>query len=288
MRRATDGAHRATASGIRRAVAAVGVLLVFGVAPAAFANHKTPKDEQVIRLRHVNTNVIEGAVMKTKTLDVGVEVYPAPGGNTYKVDYEIIPQTASRPQDFEATIGRGVLTIENGKGKIPIKIKGDALDETNETIRIELSYARCTGGGECNLDSDPNPRPGYVTIADDDGAKTPGPEMKVVNGFVDARTSDACEIEVQLDYGWDRKVTVDFETEDLEATKGDDYERTEGTMVFSPGQMRKSVFVPVDRDRDGSSRYDRFLVKFSHATGAHLSEDDGQCTFLDDGRSRRH
>jgi hypothetical protein len=269
---------------MRKTTLAAGLLLVLTLTPAAMANHKTPKDESVIRTRHTNVNVLEGGVGKSKTLDVGVEVYPGPAGNTYQVDYEIVPVTASQPQDFEATIGRGTLTLNNGKATIPIKIKGDAFDELNETIRIDLSYARCTGAGICDLDSDPNPRPGYVTIADDDGKKTPGPSMTIVNGFVDARTDDECEIEVQLEYGSSENVSVNFETEDLEATKGDDYQKTEGTMVLSPGQIRKSVFVAVDRDRDGYSRNDRFLVKFSGAKGGHLSEDDGQCMFLDNGR----
>ena len=78
-------------------------------------------------------------------------------------------------------------------------------------------------------------------------------------------------------------MTVDFETENLEATKGDDYEKTQGTMVLSPGQIRKSVFVPVHRDRDAYARHDRFVVKFFNAKGGHLSEDDGQCMFLDNG-----
>lgn len=275
---------------MRKAMMAAGLALVFAMTaavPAADANHKTPKDEQVIQTRHTNVNVLEGAVAKTKTLDVTVEVFPGPAGNTYKVDYEIVPVSATRGQDFEALIGKGTLEIKTGKATIPIKIKGDAFDEVNETIRIDLSYARCTGGGLCDLDSDPNPRPGYVTIADDDGKKTPGPSMSMINNVVDARTDDACEIEVQLEYGWHENVTVDFVTEDLEAKKGDDYEKTEGTMVFSPGQIRKSVFVPVDRDRDGSSRHDRFLVKFSRAKGGHLAEDEGQCTFLDPGRRGR-
>jgi hypothetical protein len=263
---------------------AAGLLLVFALTPAVSANHKTPKDEQVIRTVHTNVNVIEGAVSKEKTLDVGVEVYPGPAGNTYEVDYEIVPVSAARGQDFDALIGRGTLKLTGAKATIPIKIKGDVFDEVNETIRIDLSYARCTGPGLCDLDSDPNPREGFVTIADDDGKPTPGPAISIINGIVDARTDDACEIEVRLEYGSAEDVSVDFATEDLEATKGDDYEKTEGTMVFSPGQIRKSVFIDVDRDRKGYSRNDRFLVKFSGAKGGHLTEDDGQCTFLDNGR----
>jgi hypothetical protein len=272
---------------MRKAMMAAGLIVVLSMTPVASANHKTPKAEQVIQTVHTNVNVLEGAATKQKTLDVAVGVVPGPPGNTYAVDYEIVPVSASRGPDFEALIGKGTLELKGKKATIPIKIKGDAFDELNETIRIDLSYARCTGPGECDLDSDPNPRPGYVTIADDDGKKTPGPEMTIVNGFVDARTDDHCAIEIQLEYGSAENVSVDFATEDLEAERGDDYEKTEGTMVLSPGQIRKSVVVPVNRDRDGHSRNDRFVVNFSGAKGGHLAEDSGQCTFLDNGRRGR-
>lgn len=288
MRKTTGGARGATPSVIKKRTLVAGFLMLCAMTPVASANHKTPSDENVIRTSHTNVNVLEEGAMKEKTLDVGVEVYPGSGsGGPYKVDYEIVPITATRGSDFEATIGRGTVTITGRRATIPIKIKGDVFDETNETLRIDLMYARCTGGGTCDLDSDPNQRPGFVTIVDDDGPATPGPDITIINGFVDARTDDECEIEVQLEYGWDENVTINFETEDLEATKGDDYEKTEGTMVMSPGQIRKSIFVPVERDRKVHGGHDRFLLKFSGAKGGHLTEDDGQCTFLDGGRRGR-
>jgi hypothetical protein len=272
---------------MRKSMLAAGLLVVIALTPVAAANHKASEDENVIRTVHTNVNVLEGAVGKEKTLDVGVEVYPGPAGSTYEVDYEIVPVSATRGQDFDAVIGRGTLKLESSKATIPVKIKGDVFDEVNETIRIDLFFARCTGPGLCDLDTDPNPREGYVTIADDDGKDTPGPGISMINSVVDARTDHACEIEVRLEYGHHENVSVNFETEDLEATKGDDYEKTEGTMVFSPGQIRKSIFVEVDPDRDAESRHDRFLLRFSGAKNGHLTEDAGQCTFLDSGRRRR-
>jgi hypothetical protein len=286
MRKTTADARRATASGIWTAMMAAGVVLVLALPPAASANHETPKGENIIRTVHTNTNVLEGTAGKEKTLDVGVEVYPGPPANTYEVEYEIVPVTAQRETDFEALVGRGTLKFSGRRTTLPIKIKGDIFDELNETIRIDLSYARCTGPGICDLDSDPNPREGYVTIADDDGKDTPGPGISMINNVVDARKDHACELEVRLEYGHAENVSVNFQTEDLEATKGDDYEKTEGTMVFSPGQIRKSILVAVDPDRKASSRHDRFLVKLSGANNGYLTEDEGQCTFLDHGDRR--
>jgi hypothetical protein len=264
-------------------VAAAALLLLVSASPSASGD---ARPDNVIQTVHTNVNVIEGSVGKEKTLDVGVEVFPGPAGSSYSVDYEIVPQTATRGSDFDALVGRGRIVLD-GKAKttIPIKIKGDVFDETNETIRIQLFSAKCTGPGQCDLDSDPNPRPGYVTIADDDGQDTAGPNMDVRNGLANPITDETCDVEVQLEYGMDKNITVDFETEDLEATHPDDYDKTQGTMVLSPGQIRKSLRVPIHSDRKPRGRGDRFVVNFSHPKGATLLKDSAQCSLTDNGEA---
>jgi len=270
---------------MKKSIAAVALLLVATVAPSAAAGPVEPKPGQAIRTTHTNVNVIEGGLGKNKTLDVGVSVFPGPPGNTYAVDYEIVGVSATRKKDFDALVGRGTLQLNNGKATIPIKIMGDAFDETNETIRIDLFYARCTGGGECDLDSGSNPPPGWVTIADDDGKPTTGPQITVRNGFADARTDDTCDVEVDLEYGYNKPVSLDYKTEDLEATHPDDYDKTEGRMTFSPGQIRKYIAVPIHSDRKASTRNDRFVVNFSNPSGGTLGEDSAQCRFFDGPQS---
>jgi Calx-beta domain-containing protein len=268
---------------MRKSIAVAAALLLFAAAPAT-GHENTPKAEQVITTVHTNVNVLEGGATGEKTLDVAVDISPGPAGNTYAVDYEVVPVSASRGSDFDATIGKGKLTIDGSKkATIPIKIKGDVFDELNETVRIDLFNERCTGSGECDLDSDPNPEPGFVTIVDDDGKETPGPEIDIQNGFAD-RSSSSCNVTVVLDYGSAKKVTVDFETEDLEATHNDDYESTEGTMTLSPGQIRKPVKIALRDDREQHSRNDRIVVNFSRAKGGHLAKSSGVCNLSDRGQ----
>lgn len=266
---------------MRRAVTVFATLLVVASLPLT-SDARPEREDRVLRTVHRNVNVIEGDA-SMKTLLVHVEVFPEPSGTSYAADYEIVPVTASRPADFEAILGKGEVTIDEKESSptIEIKIVGDKADELNETIRIDLFNQRCTSGSDCDIDASDASPSGFVTIADDDGEDTPGPGMQFKNGFVDSRTGDDCFIEVDLDYGWDKKITVDYATEDLEAESGDDYEKTEGTMVFSPGQREKELFIDVNEDRDVDARNERFVVNFSDAKGAELLERDAQCTFVD-------
>jgi hypothetical protein len=277
---------------MRKSIAACTLLLaIITVAPAARAedDEVEPPRETTIQTAHTNVNVIEGAAGKEKTLDVKIVAEPSPAGE-YAVDYEVVAQTATRGTDFDALIGRGELLVngEDASPTIPVKIKGDPIDEKNETVRIELFNQRCVSQtSDCDLNNDP-PLPGYVTIADDDGDETADPEIELFNGFADSDVDDVCAVEVFLEYGSAENVQVDFETEDLEAERNDDYEKTEGTMVLSPGQIRKSLNVEINRDREVERRYERFVVKFSNAKGGTLLEDEAVCSIKGtDPRARR-
>jgi hypothetical protein len=266
---------------MRRGLTILAVLLVLSALPLA-SDARPEREERVLRTVHKNVNVLEGD-SGTKTLLVHVEVFPPPSGTSYAADYEVVPVTAERPTDFEALFPKGEIKIdeENTSPTIEVKIVGDKGDEINETIRIDIFNQRCTSSGPCDIDASDASPSGFVTIADDDGEDTPGPGMQFLNGFVDSTVDDECIIEVQLDYGWDKPITVDYETDDLEAESGDDYEKTEGTMGFSPGQMRKDLVIRVNQDRDMDVRNERFVVEFSNAKGATLLEQDAQCTFVD-------
>lgn len=268
---------------MRRGITVLAALLVVAALPLASEARPEEPEDRVLRTVHRNVNVIEGDA-SVKTLLVHVEVFPEPTGTSYAADYEVVPVTASRGPDFQAIIAKGEVKIDekNSSPTIEVKIVGDKADETNETVRIDIFNQRCTSSGPCDIDASDASPSGWVTIADDDGADTPGPGMQVRNGFVDSTQDDECLIEVHLDYGWDKKITVDYATKDLEAEDGDDYEKTAGTMVFSAGQKQKELAIRVnDEDRDVDARHERFVVEFSNAKGADLLEDDAQCTFLD-------
>lgn len=79
------------------------------------------------------------------------------------------------------------------------------------------------------------------------------------------------EFEVKLNQSSDQTVTVQFETEDLTAQSGDDYESTEGTLTFSPGQTTKTIEVNIVID-EFLEDDEQFKVKLSNPINGFLKD----------------
>jgi subtilisin family serine protease len=76
--------------------------------------------------------------------------------------------------------------------------------------------------------------------------------------------------------------SVSYLTADGSATvNGGDYQSASGTLVFAPGETRKTVTVWVNGDRLGESD-ESFVLKLSNPTGAVIADGEGKATILDD------
>ena len=78
-----------------------------------------------------------------------------------------------------------------------------------------------------------------------------------------------------LDPAPSRQVTVDYSTEDRTATEGEDYTEIAGTLIFEPGQQRKTLAVPVLDDAvedDGQT----FALVLSNPSGVHFANGDSE------------
>ena len=76
-------------------------------------------------------------------------------------------------------------------------------------------------------------------------------------------------------------ITVGYATVDETAVAGVDYEATSGTLTFEPGEVQKTVNVPVIGDIwEESSK--TFLMELSNPTVASLADGEGQGTINDD------
>ncbi|KAJ8372842.1 hypothetical protein AAFF_G00276530 [Aldrovandia affinis] len=71
-------------------------------------------------------------------------------------------------------------------------------------------------------------------------------------------------------------VSVDFRTEDGTANAGSDYEFTEGTVVFKPGETQKEIRVGVIDD-DIFEEDENFLIHLSNVRVVSLASPDGRC-----------
>ena len=76
-------------------------------------------------------------------------------------------------------------------------------------------------------------------------------------------------------------VTVHYQTADLSAAAGSDYQATSGTLTFAPGETRKALTVRVNGDRSGEPN-ETFVVNLSSPTNAVIADGQGVGTIRDD------
>ena len=113
--------------------------------------------------------------------------------------------------------------------KITIQVKGDTLDEVNESFKLELL----------------NPTTGAVvrtaigTITNDDN------NSKLSIGDASADEPGTLTFPVTLSQASAREVKINWATADGTATAGSDYTAGGGTLTFAPGETAKNIDVAV-------------------------------------------
>src|SRR5205814_2262215 len=120
---------------------------------------------------------------------------------------------------------------------ITVTVKGDTLDEANETFNVTLSAP----SGAAIADGT-----GVGTITDDDTAPT--------LSIADATTTEGNSATVTavftatLSAVSGRTVTVGYSTADGTATAGSDYTAATGTLTFAAGETSKTISISVPGD----------------------------------------
>jgi len=157
-------------------------------------------------------------------------------GQSYTVDYAAIGGTARDGVDY--SLAPGTLTFNPGETTktISIDITNDGLDESDETIILELSNP--TGPGVYVF----NARHTY-TIVD------PRPEISFAaessSGIEDGRP---VFIEVVLSNPYPETVAIDYAATGGTATNGADYDLPPGTLTFAPGVVSQHITFIVVND----------------------------------------
>ena len=102
----------------------------------------------------------------------------------------------------------------------------------------------------------------------------------------DARAQEgvdtAIDFAVALSRASTRAVTVDYATAEGSAMAGEDYRRTAGTLTFLPGDIEKTVSVPLLDDAKDENE-ETFTLVLSNAAGAHLVRARATGTISNDG-----
>ena len=143
----------------------------------------------------------------------------------------------------------------------PVDVQGDLLDEANETYRVTLSNP-----GNATITT----AIGTGTITDNDPLPVDRHQRRVADAKGNAGTSNA-NFTVTLSAPSGRNVTVNYATANSTAVQPGDYTTTSGTLTFTPGQVTKTVSVPVVGDVLDEID-ETFFVNLSGPTNATIAD----------------
>ena len=143
-----------------------------------------------------------------------------------------------------------------------VTVVPDGVDEVQVSYQptpdCEAAAAVCTGDGRALASGGSVMVPGLVALSVSDAQVQEGPGATL-------------DFAVTLDRAASAEVRVDYATADGTAVAGSDYTAISGTLVFAPGEMEKTVSVPVlDDSVDDSS--ETLTLTLLNATGARIAD----------------
>ena len=156
---------------------------------------------------------------------------------------------------------------------ITIPVVGDLLDEANETFTVNLTNPQPPAIADITTAT------GTGTITDND----PLPSL-VINdvSLTEGNTGTTnADFTVTLSAPSGRTVTVNYATANATAVQPADFTTTSGTLTFTPGQVPKTVSVPVVGDPIDETN-ETFFVNLSGASNATIADTQGLGTIVND------
>ncbi|MEP7114268.1 MAG: Ig-like domain-containing protein [Ilumatobacteraceae bacterium] len=191
------------------------------------------------------------------TLTFTVKLDRADATTAHAIKYKTVNGSALKSSDY--TDKSGTLTFKKGETikTVTVKTTPDNVDETNETMSLQLSL---TGSG-----LDPTAAHdliGIGTIVDDDQAT-----LSTKNVTQSEANNGTTNVQVTLKMTPSATpVTVTYATVAGTATAGSDFVVLNGSVTFQPGQTNKTVTVQIvnDRVREPS---ESFGLKFTGSAG---------------------
>ncbi|MDQ4024474.1 MAG: hypothetical protein M3217_03130, partial [Actinomycetota bacterium] len=193
----------------------------------------------------------------------------AAGGDT-TVDFATANGSATEPGDYAAKSGSVTFSGSETSKHVTVDVKGDTLDERNETFSVGLSS------------------PLNATIADGQGAGTindddPAPRLSISDVSVREGNSGvrSAIFRVSLSAPSGLEVSTSYRSRNNTARAGSDFAAEAGTLRFSPGETLKTVRVVIAGDRT-RERNERFFLDLAQPQEASKGDGRGQGTIRND------
>jgi Calx-beta domain-containing protein len=187
------------------------------------------------------------------------------------VDYSTFDGSAAAPGDYASASGTLTFTPGQTAKQIVVAVKGETLNEVNETYTVNLSNpanATISGSGI-----------GTGTITNDDAV----PTLSINNVSLAEGGSGTTSFTftVTLSAASGLPVSLDFATADGSAVAPGDYQSQTGSVTFSLGQTTKTITVLVEGD-GSSEANETFTVALSAAINGSITAGTGTGTILND------
>ena len=114
-----------------------------------------------------------------------------------------------------------------------------AMADLGKTVKVTASFTDNVGYAEGPLTSDAYPSSGTVALL----------ELSFAENIVNVDEEDgSATLTVGLAPAGTETVTVDYATRDSGAKAGEDYTATSGTLTFAPGEISKTITIPILND----------------------------------------
>lgn len=223
-------------------------------------------DARTISITSPSFNETEGNVSRDFNISMSASML-----NDLNLTFATANGTATTA-DNDYVSKSGTITIPAGSTSIllPVTVVGDYKNESNENFT--LSLATSTPGITL-------PSPGTMTILNDDGILNINATVSKSEG--NTSTSNM-PFTVTLSQAMGSTVNVPYTTRDGNATlANNDYQDTNGMLVFSPGQTSKTINVPIIGDIVFEGN-EYFELNISNTQGVTITNSNGIGTILED------
>lgn len=215
-------------------------------------------DDDRPQLSISGTQVMEGNGTSTNAV-LTVNLSTA-STQTVTVNYSTISGSAQASSDFMAKSGTVSFAPGVTSQDIQIQVLGDTLTEPDENFSVVLSNTR-------NADLDDNASSATVVITNDDAPAISISGGSVVEGSGSA--NNVMQFTVKLSNASSVPVTVDYQTQGINALMDQDFVSTSSTLTFAAGQQVQTIRVPVIADNIPEGT-ETFSVSLSNPKGASL------------------
>lgn len=179
--------------------------------------------------------------------------------------------TAKAGSDFVAVNGSLKFAPGETVKTVKVTLTNDAAFEASEAFNLVLSAIT----NATALDP-----VGTAIIAQNDAAPVNNSKISVNDIFVDESQTYA-DFLVRLDAPNTGTVTVNLNTSANTASNGSDYDHISGSLMFAPGEMVKTVRVPLINNASAEAPENFYLILSSPSANATIADSTGNATIID-------